>query len=321
MIVGCPACRRQYRLDDGRYRAGAKMRCAGCGHTFEAGAHAIATAPAEDGRTDGAAAGGPVAAVPAARAPAAGATRAMPGTSGAVPFVPFVIVADAGRAFGGTVRSILAQIGCRVAGPEDGTAAFRMAVADRPALMIVSVHLGGLSGVAICEGVKNSPHLKDIKVAIVGSALSADLFNRDTALAYGADLFLEEGMSEEALRAAIAGALRPQAPAGASDGDAGDDIGGVLDDLTAESGAAPPGVGEEIRRLARIMLADLRLYNPERFHEALRTGRLLDVFKDELQRGRAIVDHRFPEVEGRQDLLAAALREGLEREHAAAGAA
>jgi predicted Zn finger-like uncharacterized protein len=313
MIVGCPACRRQYRLDDGRYRAGAKMRCAGCGHTFEAGAHAIATPPAERAPASDAAPRRP-----AAPAPAAGATRAMPVTGEAG---PFVIVADAGRAFGGTVRSILAQIGCRVAGPEDGTAAFRMAVADRPALMIVSVHLGGLSGVAICEGVKNSPHLKDIKVAIVGSALSADLFNRDTALAYGADLFLEEGMSEEALRAAIAGALRPQAPAGASDGDAGDDIGGVLDDLTAESGAAPPGVGEEIRRLARIMLADLRLYNPERFHEALRTGRLLDVFKDELQRGRAIVDHRFPEVEGRQDLLAAALREGLEREHAAAGAA
>ena len=293
MIVGCPACRRQYRLDDRRYRAGARMRCAGCGHTFEAGAHAI----------------GPAA--------AAGATRAMPVTGGTA---PFVIVADAGRAFGSSLRSILARLGCRVASSEDGTAAFRMAVAERPALMIVSVHLGGLSGIAICEGVKNSPHLRDIKVAIVGSALSADLFNRDTALAYGADLFLEEGMPEEALGAAIAGALGSRAPAGA-DGESTDDISGALDDLTADSGGAPPGVGEEIRRLARIMLADLRLYNPDRVRQALKSGKLLDVFKDELQRGRSIVDNRFPEVEGRQELLAAALREGMEREHAGAGAA
>jgi len=312
MIVGCPACLRQYRLDDTRFRAGARMRCTRCGHQFEAGAHAVsapgrpapemtAAEPRTSGRPGGAALGAPSVPLDA-------------GGTGA----PLAIVADAGRAFGAEVGAILTRIGCRVRTSEDGTAAFRMAVAERPALLVVSVHLAGLSGIAICEGVKNSPHLKEIKVAIVGSELSADLFNRDTALAYGADLFLEEGMAEGALSAALEGLLRPPDHGGEST--AADDIGGALAGLT-ESSTSPPGVGDEIRRLARIMLADLRLYNPDRFRTALMSGRLLEVFKDELERGRAIVDHRFPEVATRQDLLAAALREGIDHEHAEHSAA
>jgi len=310
MIVGCPACLRQYRLDDGRFRAGARMRCTRCGHQFEAGAHAVPGAERPAAATAPAATAAP--APPAPRPAATGA--AAPGGDDA----PLVVVADAGRAFGAVAGAILTRMGCRVRTSEDGTAAFRMAVAENPALMVVSVHLAGLSGIAICEGVKNSPHLKEIKVAIVGSDLSADLFNRDTALAYGADLFLEEGMAEGTLRVALEGLLRPPV-AGAEDG-AGDDIGGALDGLTAPS-TEPSGVGHEIGRLARIMLADLRLYNPDRFRTALMSGRVLDVFKDEIERGRAIIDHRFPDLTTRQALLAAALREAIEHEHAEHSAA
>ena len=84
---------------------------------------------------------------------------------------------------------------------------------------------------------------------------------------------------------------------------------------STDPGADAPGTPEEeIARLARIMLADLRLYNPDRFAEALRSGRLLESFKDELARGRDLVDHRFPGVSSRQELLAAALAEGARRE-------
>jgi len=315
MIVGCPACLRRYRLDDARFRAGARMRCAGCGHLFEADAHTVPAAETTAVEMPGGAA-------PEARSKAtaseAAAPRATRDATTGKDDTPLVVVADAGRAFGAGVGAILARMGFRVCNSEDGTAAFRMAVAERPALMVVSVHLAGLSGIAICEGVKNSPHLRSIKVAIVGSDLSADLFNRDTALAYGADLFLEEGMAEGTMRAALEDLLQPSVPD--ADAVAGDDIGGALAGLTA-SPTAPPGVGDEIRRLARIMLADLRLYNPERFQAALISGRLLEVFKDELERGRAIIDHRFPDVTTRQDLLAAALREGMEHEHAEYGAA
>jgi len=141
---------------------------------------------------------------------------------------------------------------------------------------------------------------------LVGSELSADLFNRDTAMAYGADLFLDERMEETDLRDGLAALLGTAAGAPVE----------VDDPITslAAGGDSPGTAAEEIARLARIMLADLRLYNPDRFTEALRSGRLIESFKEELARGRDLVDHRFPEVASRQELLAAALAEGAQRE-------
>jgi predicted Zn finger-like uncharacterized protein len=297
MIVACPSCRRQYRLDDGRVRPGSKMRCAGCGHTFAArpGDAAERPAPAGGGMRRG--------------------TSSPPPASGFAPVgadAPLVLLADANRPVRSLLRPILAGLGCRVETADDGTAAFKAVVARHPAAIVASVHLGGLSGVAICEGVKGSPHLKDTRVAILGSRLSADLFNRDTALAYGADLYLEETMSEESLRAALA-ALVPRP------GAAGPDRDDVPDDLEDLDGGDAPGSGraeEEIRRLARLMLSDLKLYNPDRFAQALRTGQVLEIFKGELARGRDLVDQRFPDLPARQDLLQSGLRDGIARETA-----
>lgn len=282
MIVPCPSCRRQFRLDDGRVRPGSKLRCARCGHTFAA-------------QLDG--------------APERPARASEPAPVGGD--APLVLLADGNRPVRSLLRPLLAGLGFRVETADDGTAAFKAVVARHPAAIVASVHLGGLSGVAICEGVKGSPHLKDTRVAILGSNLSADLFNRDTALAYGADLYLEETMSEESLRAVLA-ALVPRPPAAGPDrGDREDE---AVDDLDGGDMPGPGHAEEEIRRLARLMLSDLKLYNPDRFAQALRTGQVLEIFKGELARGRDLVDQRFPELPARQDLLQSALRDGIARE-------
>jgi len=288
MIVGCPSCHRQFRLDDGRVRPGAKMRCARCGHTF-----------ASDRRAPKS---------PAPRPPQA-AFAPVGGDA------PLVLLADAGRPVRSLLRPILAGLGCRVETADDGTAAFKAVVARHPAMIVASVHLGGLSGVAICEGVKGSPHLKETRVAILGSDLSADLFNRDTAMAYGADLFIEEGMAEETLREALRGIL-PGTPDDREDESEEDGFEFSFDRPDdAEGGAARGGApAEEIARLARLMLSDLRLYNPDRFAQALRSGQVLEMFKSELARGRDLVDQRFPQTASRQELLAAALKDGIARE-------
>ncbi|HET8946341.1 MAG TPA: zinc-ribbon domain-containing protein [Candidatus Polarisedimenticolia bacterium] len=303
MIVGCPACRRQFRVDETRVRPGSKMRCARCGHTF------AATEPAAGRGTPKAAPS------PAAAARPAGTPFAPVGGD-----APLVLLADAGRPVRSLLRPILAELGCRVETADDGTAAFKAVVARHPIAIVASVHLGGLSGVAICEGVKGSPHLKDTKVALLGSDLSADLFNRDTAMAYGADVFLEEGMAEEALRTALRDML-PSPPESESAGASADekewegsDFG--LDALGSPEPAPRPGgrPAEEIARLARLMLSDLKLYNPDRFAQALRSGQVLEIFKAELARGRDLVDQRFPQTATRQEMLAAALRESIARE-------
>jgi hypothetical protein len=81
------------------------------------------------------------------------------------------------------------------------------------------------------------------------------------------------------------------------------------------------GPDEEIGVLARLMLSDLRLYYPDRYEQAVREGTLFDVFSDELTKGRAMLDERYPEVPDRHKILAAALRDGLESGSASGEAA
>ena len=317
MTVRCPSCSRLYRLADDRVAGGVTLRCTGCGHQFAgggAGSEEIETNVVR-GATSAGAASHDRRAADAARS---GSSRAdAPRAAAAPPPTPdrLAILADAGRPFRGVIRAVLQELGFRVEAVEQGTEAFRLAVARHPALLVASVHLAGLSGVAICEGIKQSPHLKDIGVVLVGSQDTADLFNHDTALAYGADLFLDEAMRAADMSDRLSGLLGPLAapqPIGGDD----EDVIPALDGLTAAS--APGAPREEIRRLARIMLADLRLYNPDRFRDALHEGRLLEVFKVEIARGRDIVEQRFPDLDGRQDQLAAALRDSIEQERLAA---
>src|SRR5262249_40575377 len=138
---------------------------------------------------------------------------------------PLALLADAGRPGCSRLRPALERLGFQVETAGEGTAAFKAAVARKPQAIVASVHLGGLSGVAICGGVKGSPHLRGIRVALVGSELSADLFTRDTANAYGADVFLDERMPDDelgrVLTALVPGRVRDadEAPGDGSDDD------------------------------------------------------------------------------------------------------
>ena len=69
------------------------------------------------------------------------------------------------------------------------------------------------------------------------------------------------------------------------------------------------------------MLSDLKIYRPEDFRTAILTRRFFDTFRDELTKGKELIDHRFPGRPDRLQILAAALREGIGQERAAAGAA
>jgi CheY-like chemotaxis protein len=294
------------------------MRCTACGHLFAGREGASISVPSETPAPDAGTmrmAIAPAPPTPDPAAPVAPQPVAAPRRPSGSESSPSLLLADAGRPVGAALRSIFSELGYRVDMASDGTDAFRRAVASKPSAMVVSVHLAGLSGVAICEGVKGSPHLRDIRLALVGSDLSSDLFNRDTAMAYGADAFLDESMPEETLREAISALLdapvlrkavsRTSTPSPESE---------EAEDEEAEQPASAIG------RLARLMLSDLRLYNPDRFERALNEDKLLQTFRDELGKGREIVDQRFPGLATRHDLLAAALLEASEREKADASA-
>jgi predicted Zn finger-like uncharacterized protein len=279
MILACPSCGRRYRLDPDRItKGGRRLRCSGCGHVFEA----LPAPPVEGSR-------------------------------------PLALLADEDREFRELVRRTLQSLGCEVIATADGEEVFRLAVARRPTIMVLNVYLRKLLGVAVCEGVKGSPDLKSTKVALVGSVFKSDRFIRGPGNLYGADDYFEDVIAPGDLRDRLARLLAGR-PAGA----------GARSGASAESG---PGEGpspgpaprpkipagaldarSEIGRLARIMLSDLKIYYPEEFRSAVASRRFFETFREELTKGKELIIHRFPDLPGRVEILAAALRAGLEGE-------
>src|SRR6185436_18879405 len=114
MNVRCPACSRLYRIADARVAGGAILRCTGCGHQFKGGG------PSKD---------------PIAMDVVQPADRRRPSAAPLRPVSPppgsdrFAIIADAGRPFRNILKPVLQEFGFRIEVLEQGTEAFRLAVA------------------------------------------------------------------------------------------------------------------------------------------------------------------------------------------------
>lgn len=348
MIIVCPACGRRYRIDRSRLEAGVRLRCSGCRQVFDS----RRPAPTAGSRA------APAAAAPAAPPPSA------PSASG--DGRPLVLIGDVNRQFRSAAQRALETLGCRVETSEQGAALFRAAVNRRPVLLLLNTRLPGLSGTAVCEGVKGSPHLRSIKVVLVSSTIHPPTAGEAVRAGFEPDDHLEDTIDERELQIRLAHQLGhateeparqpggpvpiqaaprppspvdnassappergPVAPAGKS----------VAPAARAREAGPPVAVPEpprraaakvidprdaldpaaEIQRLARIMLSDLKLYNPDRFASAVHDGRLLETFRGELLRGKDLISTRFPDLPDRMALLTAALRQGIEEEQSAAG--
>ncbi len=298
MIVTCPQCGRQYRLDPARVASGRRrLRCAGCTHVF-------AVAPETSSP------------------PASGAVQ--PVASGGPATAPLVVVGDEPREFRDLVRRTLEGLGCRVETTEDGESALRIAGEKHPPLMVLNVYLRKLLGVAVCEAIKGKESLRGIRVVLVGSVFKSERFVRGPRHLYGADDYFEDVIPVAEMRDRFAavlgggcGGVGAQDPRGA----AGDRRVPAQDTVP---GSRPAGVGAieprpEIRRLARIMLSDLKIYYPDRFERAVLERRFFESFREELTKGKDLIVARFPDLPDRLEVLAGALREGLDEERAAAG--
>lgn len=251
-----------------------------------------------------------------------------------------MLVADEAREFRDLVRRTLERLGCRVEVTDDGEAAFRFAAARRPAAAILNVYLRRLLGVAVCEGIKGSPDLRATKVALVGTVFKSDRFIRAPGHLYGADDYFEDVVAPAELRRRLERLLgrAPAAPARAAARGAvatappGEEL-DVAEDralahLTETGGEPSPASApdaaildprEEIRRLARIMISDLKIYYPGEFRKALVERNFTAAFHEELAQAKDLIARRFPDLPERMEWLAGALKEGLLHERSAAG--
>ena len=297
MIVTCPQCGRQYRLDPARVASGRRrLRCSGCTHVF-------AVAPEKSG--------------PSADA---SAPQTAPGRGAA----PLVVVGDEPREFRDLVCRTLEGLGCRVETIADGESALRVAGEKHPPLMVLNVYLRKLLGVAVCEAIKGKESLRGIRVVLVGSVFKSERFVRGPRHLYGADDYFEDVIPEAEMRDRFAAVLGGVCAGVGARGQGGAAGGRRVPGHGAVPGSRPVGVAaieprSEIRRLARIMLSDLKIYYPDRFERAVLERKFFESFRDELTKGKDLIVARFPDLPDRLEVLAGALREGLDEERATAG--
>ena len=347
VLIGCPTCGRRYRYDAGRFGySGVRIRCRTCESVMRVdvppalqhpqgqplhsppGDQARSQAPAL-GAADGSWEPPPVppveqggaagctppadALLPASSSPAlpdadAPQGHGVPATAqdnapgGAeVPGPPQALVADRDAVLRTLLAVTLREEGYQVTEVEDGPAVRPALAGRRPQVVVLNAFLPEILGVTLCSEIKRHPELNETTVILVGSLYRRDRFMRDPDDLYGADGFIDGSAPPAEVRKTLVG-LCPARSGGASP---------LRTDAVSEH--------EELARLARIVVGDIILYNPDSAQKERAAGNFLQAFAAEMTEGQALVEERFGHLPGHVDLYFQIARDTIARHCEAAG--
>jgi predicted Zn finger-like uncharacterized protein len=325
----CPECQTRYRIAREKIGArGARLRCTRCETTFRVQAPGAAGSDDDSLRTERE--------VPPPRPAAGGRAQPAPTPAAAPSGSPArALVADSDAERAKRIAAFLTRYRIAADVVHDGREALLRIFRTPPQLLVLGPKLARLDAPALCEVVRRSPvhaPLRLIRIAVAGEAPEAP--------AYDAHLMLEVGDVPEGLGALLervgvgakpspgapaAAAPKPAAPAApAAPRPAPRPAAPVAARSTApaaapaasDASAADPAVAAALR-LARIVVSDIVLYNPDKFAAAAAAGNAARTLAAELEEARAMFNQRVPEkVRAGRDFLI----EELERRARAARA-
>ncbi|HEU0265455.1 MAG TPA: zinc-ribbon domain-containing protein [Geobacterales bacterium] len=267
MLVECPNCFAKYRIDDDKIKGdGVKLRCAKCQNVFPV----TRTAPVQE-------------------APASMMGRGIS-----------VVVANESAAFCEAVRDVLVaepfEINCYTDGIETMAAVERI----KPNVVLLDVALPRMYGFEICEKIKHSPELADVKVILIAAIYDKTRYKREPKNLYHADDYIEkhhipDQLVEKIYTLAGGGAsAAPQAPQASMDA-----VRRELkrDEESISSPAPAPGVDAEeahsrAKRFARTIVSDIALYNQDKVEEGVKNGTIFKLLGPDIEEGRALYESR-----------------------------
>ncbi len=318
MIAACPKCSARYRIDAARLGPeGAKLRCTKCSALFlvrvppppPLAAQSAAMAPAS-----------PVAPAPSSfpAAPSPGDPNAA--FHGELP----VLVADSDAARAKASAEAIRTLGLASHVVHDGVEAMLAIQRLLPRVVVLDAALPRMYGFQVCEIVKRNPSLRHIHVVLIGAVHDAGRYRRDPTDLYGADAYLEQPDLPDGLLPLLrqAGLFEDRGPSGpcaggpaapspafvpkpaATPAPAPAPMRNTPPAPVAIAPVAPPApvaaanpereeARERARRLARIAVSEMVLYQPERFATAARDGTLERALELEIQEARALLRQRI----------------------------
>ncbi|RNC70094.1 MAG: response regulator [Desulfuromonadales bacterium] len=297
MLAGCPVCRARYRLDETRIGVeGIKLRCSSCRTIFMIRGRGQAPEnPASDAQK----------------------TSASP--------VARVLVAHDSHSFRSTVLSVLSPEPFEVLTACNGVEAYARIVDQRPDVAVLDVALPGMFGFEICEAVKGATATADIKVILIASLFDKTRYKRSPESLYGVDDYIEKHHIPDELVAKIYRLLSGAMPAGSTPAGTDTPAAGAESEVSSEAIAADveaeakarlhlrndeeqnawpvsneasagiPEAHQKARRLARLIVSDIALYNQKLVEEGVRNGTFSELLADDIAEGHALYGRRVPE--------------------------
>ncbi len=291
MLVGCPVCKTRYRVDASRLAvAGSVLCCSGCRTFFRI----VRTAPV---------------------AAPTGTACGLPDSTRNIS----VLVANESRDFCATVSHVLAEEPFTVFWCHDGQGTLSLIRERKPDVVLLDVALPGMYGFEICDYLRLHPELGPIRTILIASIYDKTRYKREPQSLYGADDYIEKHHIPDSLAAKIYRLVLgqehfdPVAGGASLEEQQSTDLSvptpgeweqqeRVRQEIrqdeqvktTCESAAVREDAHEKARRLARIIVADIALYNQGRVEAAVKAGTFSEEFAEEILEGSRLYEQRVP---------------------------
>lgn len=284
MIVMCPHCKVKVAIDDGKIKPeGIKVRCGRCNNIFAVKKK-----------------------IPAQQVPA-GAKK--------------VLIAHESEVFRKSIRDIIAKDGYEIYDAQDGAVALQIIEEKLPDAAIIDVMLPKMFGFEIADLVKRSEKLKSVKIILIGDVYDKTRLRREPQSYYGADGYIEKPNVLKDISHTLKNvlgikqvtpvpkAVPKQSPVPVQERPS------VEEKKIVEE--VPPSISEEeraehekARRLAKLIVSDIALYNPKLVEEGIKNNTFYHVLDKDIKQAYKLFSERVPEhVRSKTDYLKQAFEE------------
>ncbi|KAF0220623.1 MAG: response regulator [Geobacteraceae bacterium] len=297
MLIVCPNCKTRLGFDEQKVCAvEIKLRCGKCRALFKVVRKSLKPSP-----------------LPPPMPPAHGSGTGIK-----------VVVAHESAAFCSAVKKVLAPEPFDVFSCNDGKEALAAIERLLPDTVLLDVSLPSMYGFEVCEAVRKNPAMSSVKLILIASIYDKTRYKRSPSSLYGADDYIEKHHIPDSLAATIYRLVAGQEPADSHVGDnppIEEEGEAVPPRLSARetadqestrrefqrdeepvilSSVTPPApeltaAHVKARRLARIIVSDIALYNQATVEEGIRNGNFYRLLADDVHEGRALYERRVPE--------------------------
>lgn len=224
---------------------------------------------------------------------------------------PLILIANENQDFCKTVANLLMKNGYDTESVYDGIDALMKVQEKMPAVVLLDIALPGMLGFEVCESVRNIEAVKDTKILLIAAIYDKTRYKRAPVSLYGANDYIEKHHIHDLLIKKIENLLA-ESPAEKVLPRGGDEKDPLAPDLKGEERSNPCGGGisdsekehEKARRLARIIVSDIALYNEHLFGKGIENDNYHELLKEDFEEGNRFFRERVPrEIWGERDYL------------------